>query len=74
MSSVEAYDMNSDFWIPLMEMKQPRYRASVWKFNDNFIYMFGGCINFEANPFWDIIERFDIRYASSEILSVTWPK
>lgn len=74
LKQVEIYDMNNDLWIPLMEMKQPRYRASLCKFDENFIYLFGGCANFDVNPFWNIIEKFNIWDASSEVLSVTLPK
>lgn len=74
LSSVQAHDMNNDVWIDWGELKVARYRASVWKFDDHLIYLFGGWINFDVDPFWPSIERFDVVNATSEIISVELPK
>jgi hypothetical protein len=51
LKSIQAHDMNNNVWIDCGELQQARYRASVCKFDENYVYILGGCVNFDIDPF-----------------------
>lgn len=74
LKSIQAHDMNSDTWIDCGDLVNARYRASLWKFEESIIYVFGGCVSFEIDPFTDSIEKFSTESATSQVLSIKLPK
>lgn len=66
--------MNNDVWIDCDDLEVARYRASACKFNDTFVYLFGGCTNFEVDPFTCTIERFNAETSTSKLLEIKLPK
>ena len=42
LDSCEKYHFEEDVWTEAAELNVQRSYAGVWKFNDNFVYVFGG--------------------------------
>ena len=57
---VEKYDINSNIWVSLDELKESRIWPSCLQIQDNFIFVFGGKINKSSKEENILIEKLDI--------------
>ena len=56
-SDCEAFDLDSESWIPLPNIKTARYDASCCRFGTNMVYVFGG---YTPAGLTDSIERYSV--------------
>ena len=70
-SECEAFDLDSESWIPIPNMWTARYDASCCWFGDKKIYVFGG---YTTTGLTDSIEAYNVEEYQWESLSVKLAK